>query len=324
MFAVVMFILMIYLFYFGFNIYYDLIRRPKQDKDPNYFVQYEMDKPEKKQREEVLQKDFAGILKPNSPRLSKSSTASLTNPRTSSPSVLRKPNSFQAQVQYQAPKKSTRFARWRVESRRKKTEDDVANERNGSFLMEEPEGAILDELARKERQEAVTRRVFENINRSGRRVSKQREEPKPSEDVESFLQPLVFDRVEKKANQKVHEKVHEKDREVIVDSKTEPSASALKKASPQSSRTASSNKRISVSGQNQALHKNIAGDTRIPIAKRALKEVEEINEINEVEDSKAKWRKLMNLAETSIVVERIDGIKVYKSTLFDSEPEAES
>jgi|GEM_PF-5790460 len=33
---------------------------------------------------------------------------------------------------------------------------------------------------------------------------------------------------------------------------------------------------------------------------------------------KAKWKALMNLAETSIVVERIDGIKVYKSTLFDS------
>lgn len=323
MFAIVMFILMIYLFYFGFNIYYDLIRRPKQDKDPNYFVQYEMDKPEKKQREEVLQKDFAGILKPNSPRLSKSSTASLTNPRTSFPSMLRKPNSFQAQVQYQA-KKSSRFARWRVESRRTKTEDDVANEGNGSFLMEEPDGAILGELARKERQEAVTRRVFENINRSGRRVSKQREEPKSSEDEESFLQPLVFDRVERKGNQKVHEKVHEKDREVIVDSKTEPSASALKKASPQSSRTASSNKRISVSGQNQALHKNIAGNTRKPIAKRAVKEVEELNETKEVQDSKAKWRQLMNLAETSIVVERVDGIKVYKSTLFDSNTEAES
>lgn len=318
MFAIVMFILMIYLFYFGFNIYYDLFHRPKLDRDSNYFVQYEMEKSNENRREEVRQKDFAGILKPNSPRLSKSSTASLTNPRTSSVSFRERANSAQSLAQNLNSKKSNRFARWRVEARRKNPQDDLSQKENSSFLMEEPARAPLDPLARKERQEAVTRRVFENINRSGRRSSKKQIESNQSENAESFLQPLVFSKVQRKVNDR------RGDKQTNVDPKTVPRVNAPTRSSSQSGTTAPFNKRISVSEQNQEARENSRNNLSKPISNRALKHVAVLNETKEVQDSKAKWRELMNLAETSIVVERIDGIKVYKSTLFDSEPEAES
>ncbi|MHA6727116.1 hypothetical protein ACX3PU_03535 [Chryseobacterium sp. A301] len=296
MFTIVLLILMIYFFYFGFNIYYDLVHRPKLDKDPNYFVQYEIDKPEKSQREEVLQKDFAGILKPNSPRLSKSPTAPLSNPRTSSHSFTGE--TITPPVRNLTPSKFSRFSRWREEAKRKKIEQAEARvqEENSRFHASVPV-ELFDQRTRKERLDAVSRRVFENINRNRQgakqkeiRLSESTESPKPSQ-------------------------VHEMPENVLLQPITEVRSKVAKKVSAKESRNAPSTQPIFVSEPDTPLPEDPVVESEIPIGK---------GEKVEAQDTKARWRHLMNLAETSIVVERVDGIKVYKSTLFDSDTENES
>ncbi|MHA6697228.1 hypothetical protein [Chryseobacterium sp. A321] len=296
MFTIVLLILMIYFFYFGFNIYYDLVHRPKLDRDPNYFVQYEIDKPEKSQREEVLQKDFAGILKPNSPRLSKSPTAPLSNPRTSSHSFTGE--TITPPVRNLTPSKFSRFSRWREEAKRKKIEQAEARiqEENNRFQVNEP-AALLDQRTRKERLDAVSSRVFENINR--KRQGAKKKQSRPSESAES-----------PKPSQ-----VHEIPENAKIQPITEVRSKVAKKVSPKESRNAPSTQPIFVSEADTSMREDPGVDSQLPVGK---------SEKVEEQDTKARWRHLMNLAETSIVVERVDGIKVYKSTLFDSDTENES